>query len=109
MKPDPYNAIANLAAEYGAEAAAEVADFEAKHIVALKELIEKQNIDCDFVVTRAMDVQFSESHCRKLKAGYDNLLKSNVDATRGTFYSPEETAEGVRLPHIHRIKIYNRH
>lgn len=95
MKPDPYNGIAKLAAEYGDAAAAEVADFEASHVDALKALIEKEDIECDFVVTRAIDVQLDTEHCQRLKSGYDRLLGAGVAATKNAFFIPEETAEGV--------------
>lgn len=75
--------------------AAEVAAFEADHVDALKELIESEDIDCDFVVTRTIDVHFNSRHCAELKAGYDKLLRAKVPATQKAFYVDERAAEGV--------------
>lgn len=108
LKPDPYNTIATLAEEYGYEAAGEVAAFEASHVDALKELIEQEGIDCDFVVTRALDVQFSDEHCQRLKAGYDKLLDAGVAAAKNTFYVPQKAAEGVSLPIVSVPKPHSR-
>lgn len=95
MKPDLYGMPASLATEYGLEAAVEVLEFEESHVQAIKEVIEKENIDCDFVVTTAMDVQLSEPIRDKLKAGYEHLIDSGVSATKNVFYTSGEQAEAV--------------
>lgn len=97
LKPDPYNGVATLAAEHGFKAAAEVAAFEASHVPALKDFIEKEGIDCDFVVTRAMDVQLSDEHCQRLKAGYDKLVAAGNESTKNAFFVSGKDAEGVCL------------
>jgi hypothetical protein len=61
----------------------------------IKEVVEKENIDCDFVVTRAVDVQFKDSFRDKLKAGYDRLIESGVTATKGVSYTSDDKAEAV--------------
>ncbi|KAJ5223842.1 hypothetical protein N7468_008384 [Penicillium chermesinum] len=81
MKPDIYNFIATLAKDYGVEAAAEVAEFEAKHVHALKEFIEKERIDCDYTVTKAVDAQLDESHFHKLKNGHQRLVAGGAKVT----------------------------
>ena len=97
VKPDLYNRPDSIAAEYGLEAAAEAAAFEADHVDAIRDLVEKEKIDCDFVITRAIDVQLKEPIQDKLKAGYDRLIKSGVAATTKVFFAPEDTAEAVRF------------
>ncbi|KAH7159430.1 hypothetical protein B0J13DRAFT_592120 [Dactylonectria estremocensis] len=77
LKPDSYYSIARLAKEYGLEAAAEVANFEAANfeaanVDAVADFIRDQDIDCDFVLTRAID---------------------GVEATKKTYCSPPEFAE----------------
>jgi hypothetical protein len=37
------------------EAAAEVAEFERAHVDAITELVRTEKIDCDFVLTKAID------------------------------------------------------
>lgn len=96
MKPDIYNGIAGLAADHGVEAAAEVAAFEAKHVAFLKEFIERENIDCDYSVTKAIDVQLSRSHSATLKEGYEALIEKGCEATKKAKYIPGNEAEKVR-------------
>ncbi|KAJ5392956.1 hypothetical protein N7465_011930 [Penicillium sp. CMV-2018d] len=93
MKPDIYNGIAGLAADHGVEAAAEVAAFEAKHVAFLKEFIERENIDCDYSVTKAIDVQLSRSHSATLKEGYEALIEKGCEATKKAKYIPGNEAE----------------
>ncbi|CAG7947350.1 unnamed protein product [Penicillium nalgiovense] len=99
IKPDVYNGIAGLAADHGVEAAAEVAAFEAKHVTFLKEFIEKESIDCDYSVTRAIDVQLSRDHSATLKEAYEGLIDKGCEATKKAKYIPRDEAEqfsGVR-------------
>lgn len=67
------------------------------HVDAIKVVVEKENIDCDLVVTRTFDVQFESSTRDQLKAGYDRLVRSDVAATRGVQYVAGEKAEAVSI------------
>jgi hypothetical protein len=96
LKPDSYNRIATLAEEYGIEAATEVAEFEARHVDVIRDLVQKEGIDCDLGVTEAVDVQFSESHARKFKDGYDRLVKAGCGPTVRTRFTGPGEAEEVR-------------
>ncbi|XHG05775.1 hypothetical protein AWENTII_008988 [Aspergillus wentii] len=93
MKPDSYNGISRLAAEYGVDAAAEVAAFENKHVHFLKDFVDKEGIDCDYVVTKALDVHLSETHCNKVKDGRDRLVASGCRPTRDVGYIDTNEAE----------------
>lgn len=97
MKPDIYNFIASLAADYGVDAAAEVAEFEAKHVHAFKDFVEKENIDCDYIVTQAIDVQFDREHCRKLKDGFQRLVADGCATTKRGHFTDADNAEEVCL------------
>lgn len=97
MKPDLYNWISTVAADHGVEAAAEVAAFEAKHVQAVKDIVEKEEIDCDYAVTRAVDVQLSGEHFQKLKAGRERLIASGCAPTRQALCVGPEQAEEVTL------------
>ena len=72
-----------------------MAVFEADHVEAIKALVEKENIDCDLVITRAMDIQFKTTIRDKLKAGYDRLVKSGVAAVKDVSFTADEKAEAV--------------
>ncbi|CAH0021044.1 unnamed protein product [Clonostachys rhizophaga] len=93
LKPDSYASISRLTQEYGLKAAAEVADFESANVAAVADFIRQEKIDCDFVITRAIDVQFSEEQQRRLKEGYEGLVAAGVESTKATFCAPEKHAE----------------
>ncbi|PWY73572.1 FAD dependent oxidoreductase superfamily [Aspergillus heteromorphus CBS 117.55] len=95
LKPDVYNRIGNLAAEYGLEAAAEVAAFEMEHVSAVEAFVEKEKIDCDLEVNRVCEVQYDKSQLAKVKAGYDFLIAKGVETTRDVEFTPPESAEAV--------------
>ncbi|KAH7145514.1 FAD dependent oxidoreductase [Dactylonectria estremocensis] len=93
LKPDSYYSIARLANEYGIDAAAEVADFEAANFEAVADFIRDEKVNCDFVITRAIDVQLSAEHQDRIQAGYRSLLAQGVKATKNTYCAPPEFAE----------------
>ncbi|KAK5806037.1 hypothetical protein VI817_000295 [Penicillium citrinum] len=93
VKPDIYNFIAKLAADYGGDAAAEVAAFEAKHVYAFKDFVAKENIDCDYTVTRAIDVQLNRAHYEKTKAGFQRLIAGGCAATKQAHFIDAGDAE----------------
>lgn len=95
LKPDSYAGIATLAQRHGVKAAAEVADFESANLAAVTEFIRQEKIDCDFIVTRAVDVQFSEKHQSRLREGYESLVEAGVESTKTTFCAPDHYAEQV--------------
>jgi hypothetical protein len=56
LKPDVYFGISKYMKQYGTALAAEVARFEISHILCVKDVVAKEGIDCDFGLTRTMDV-----------------------------------------------------
>lgn len=58
--------------KHGAEAVAEIAIFEMAHVKAIKDLVEKEQIDCDLVLTRALHVTRDED----MAAGLESLVKT---------------------------------
>jgi len=95
LKPDSYNAIASYASEHGVEAAAEVAAFEAANVKAVTEYIRQNKVKCDFVLTRAIDVQLTSDNQRRIKAGFDKLIAAGVEPTKETFSLESKDAEMV--------------
>ncbi|KAJ4051114.1 hypothetical protein NW760_001098 [Fusarium oxysporum] len=93
LKPDSYNAISGYASEYGIEAAAEVASFEAANVKAVTEYIQQNKVDCDFVLTRAVDVQLSTGHQLRIKESYDKLIAAGLEPTKDTFSVEGNDAE----------------
>ncbi|KUI62495.1 putative oxidoreductase OrdL [Cytospora mali] len=93
LKPDPYNRPASLAVTHGFEIAAECASFEAATLPALKKVIEEEQIDCDFVLTRAVDALMTDSINERMKAGFDLLQKAGISVMDDVFYQGGPEAE----------------
>lgn len=74
LKPDLYLAHINYEAKYGAEEAARIINFEFDHIKAIKDLVEEEKIDCDFVLTRSCDVHLNTAAAEKAVANYKSML-----------------------------------
>jgi hypothetical protein len=103
IKPDVYNLCSRMASNYGIQAGAEIAEFELANVEAVKNFILDNNVDCDLMITQAVDVQLSEDHNATLKAGYDKLVNAGVSVTKRAFYVDSKYAETVSItrdPHL---------
>lgn len=105
LKPDYYYSISNYAVEHGVEAAAEVAEFEHMNLQAVSKLIVEQNIDCDFILTRAIDVQLGNDVNEKVKAAYERLRGTGI--AKDVFAIPDKFAEKVRKDYAFKIERYS--
>ncbi|GME93582.1 unnamed protein product [Ambrosiozyma monospora] len=76
LKPDLYYAHEKFSAKYGAKGAAEIINFEHAHLEAMKELIEKEEIECDFVLTRACDVHLHPKSVNAAISNYKSMIKN---------------------------------
>jgi glycine/D-amino acid oxidase-like deaminating enzyme len=56
LKPDVYFGAALNEKTFGAKVAEELTRFEIEQVIGVKKLVEKENIDCEFELTRAIDV-----------------------------------------------------
>lgn len=95
LKPDYYNMTSYLASKFGIEAATEVADFELANLSALQEYVKTAEVDCDFHLTRAVDVQLNSKLNTSLKNGYEKLLQAGAEVTKNVFYVDGKEAEIV--------------
>lgn len=96
MKPDVYYNILKYTKKYGAEAAASFARFEAANVIAVKELIEKEGIDCDFILTRAIDAYLDAEHAKATEDAYRELMRIGVADLGDVQLVHGEKAEKVR-------------
>ena len=87
--------MANNIEKYGLEAAAEMSNFEIAHIQAIKNLVEKENIDCDFTLTRSFDVFMSEAFAKNSKDGFDSLVEKGLTSINDVQFTPAKLAERV--------------
>lgn len=57
-----------------------------------------EEIDCDFVLTKAIDVQLLPKECRNAKADFDRLGAAGVKSvSRVDFYGEKDAEEVSRL------------
>lgn len=82
-----------MAVSHGFEVAAECASFEAATLAALKTAIEEEQIDCDFVLTRAVDALMTDAMNDRMKAGFDLLRKAGLAVMKDVSYQGGPGAE----------------
>lgn len=104
LKPDPYNRPASLAVSHGVELAAECAAFEAATLAAVKRVVEDEHIDCDFVLTRAVDALMGDAIHEQMRAGYDLLRKAGVSAVVDDVFYEGRAAEAEQLSGVKGVK-----
>ncbi|KAH6886961.1 FAD dependent oxidoreductase [Thelonectria olida] len=93
LKPDPYNRPSGLAVTHGADIAAECAAFESRNLSAVKKTIEDEGIDCDFVLTRAVDALMSDAICDKMKGKFDTARSTDSSVIGDLYFTKGTEAE----------------
>ncbi|KAI8310593.1 hypothetical protein K4K59_008107 [Colletotrichum sp. SAR11_240] len=104
LKPDVYFNIPKYIEKYGVEAAVEVANFEASQVFAVKELVEKEKIDCDFTLTRTCDATLDEGLATATEEAFAKLVESGVANLKDVHYTPRARAEKVKTPYPHIVE-----
>lgn len=97
VKPDTYYGVPRYSHIYGSNAAAEIVKFETSQVLAVKELIEKERLDCDFHLTRGMDVYLNEDFAKKTADAYRHVVKEGIVDVKDVYYTGPEHAETVSL------------
>ncbi|KAI5458905.1 FAD dependent oxidoreductase-domain-containing protein [Mariannaea sp. PMI_226] len=95
VKPDTYFNAPKYTKLYGAEAAAELVAFEVSHVLAIKDLVESEDLDCDFHLTRSIDVYLDSEHAKQTEAAYRDLVKSSTVNMRDVAFTSAKDAERV--------------
>ncbi|KAI1860380.1 uncharacterized protein JN550_011532 [Neoarthrinium moseri] len=95
VKPDMYYNVSKYSKLYGAEAAAELAAFEASHVYAVKSLVETEGLDCDFQLTRSIDVFLDPKHARETEEAYRELVTGGVVDLHDVAFTPKKDAERI--------------
>lgn len=78
--------------------AAAISNFEISHVQALKDLVEREQIDCDFTLGRSMDVFLDEAQAIEAKGAYDELKESGLVSLKDVQYTSAKNAEIVSTP-----------
>lgn len=95
LRPEVYFGMSDYIERYGIEAAAEISNHEVAHIQAIKKLVEKEHIDCDFTLTRTFDVFLDETFANKSKDAYDSMVKRGLTSIQDAHFTPAKYAERV--------------
>ncbi|RJE22483.1 FAD dependent oxidoreductase [Aspergillus sclerotialis] len=95
IKPDPYYHASQITTEHGFDAGAEVANFEVANLQAVKEYVEGEGVDCDFMVTRAYDIHFSTKQHMNMKECVRELKEARVAAAQDVSEVHRQYAETV--------------
>ncbi|EWY92134.1 hypothetical protein FOYG_09030 [Fusarium oxysporum NRRL 32931] len=95
VKPDTYSDIPKFAKLFGIETAAQLAAFEASHVPAVKDLVESEGLDCDFHVTRALDVYLDPTHAKKIEETYREIARAGIVNLSDVAFTPKKHAERV--------------
>ncbi|KAH8658485.1 FAD dependent oxidoreductase superfamily [Xylariales sp. PMI_506] len=95
VKPIVYFAFPRQEALYGAEVANEIAEFQLKHVLAVKDLVEKEKIDCDFQLTRACDVYINQDYADKVTAQFNRIKALGATCLREVQYTGPRDAEQI--------------
>ncbi|RDW80676.1 hypothetical protein BP5796_05374 [Coleophoma crateriformis] len=95
VKPSPYFTFPQMAELYGVDAAEELAEFELLNVLAVKDLVEKEQIACDYQLTRACDAMLVQSHADQVTAAYKKLQAAGVSCIRQVQYTGPRDAEQI--------------
>ncbi|QDS76013.1 hypothetical protein FKW77_004851 [Venturia effusa] len=95
LKPDTYLTLAKNVKKFGARASVDVANFEASQVYAMKELVEKEKIDCDFTMTRACDATLDERLAKEIEDAHVELQKAGVANLKDVQFTSRANAERV--------------
>lgn len=98
VRPDTYSLIPLYIQRHGIDAAREVADFELSHIKALQDVIRTEQIDdCDFLLTRNMNVYLDQNRGNETKRAIEKLREMGCGFVDDVFVLNDKDAEAVRL------------
>lgn len=95
IKPDTYYSTSKYERLYGAEQASALQKFESAQVLAVKQLVEREGLDCDFHLTRAVDVYMDADHAAQTHEAYRRLLSNGRYDLRDVAYTDKKDAERV--------------
>ncbi|KAF9695241.1 hypothetical protein EKO04_007212 [Ascochyta lentis] len=95
LKPDPLFRAASVLETHGKAVAEHVASFEAHQVEAIRDLVKREGIDCDFEETKVADVCFYNAGRDKIKADLAKVAKAGISTAQEIEYSEGSEAERV--------------
>lgn len=94
-RPDFYGHIPTYIDRAGPRAGAEIAEFEIATLRALKKIIDQEKIDCDFTLTRSIDVWCNKESAQRAQDVYQKMVAENFDYMDDVVFYTGERVEGV--------------
>ncbi|KAJ5145163.1 FAD dependent oxidoreductase [Penicillium atrosanguineum] len=79
----------------GLDIALEVLEFEIAHLYAMKSLIEEEKINCDFTLTRSIDIWCNKEAAFKAKVMFDMLRSRNLNYMKDVLFVLGKDAERI--------------
>jgi glycine/D-amino acid oxidase-like deaminating enzyme len=86
VKPDTYYNMPKYTRLFGAEAAASIASYEISQLYAMKDLVEKEGISCDFHQTRATEVFLGAQAAQDVDTAFKQLQMDGAVNLRDVQY-----------------------
>lgn len=80
---------------HGLDAARELALFEVSHIKAIKDVIEREQIDCDLVMTRNMNIWQDADRGNRVRKIIEDLKAQGLEILDDIVFLPEDDIESV--------------
>jgi hypothetical protein len=81
LRPAVYCRVTKWIEKHGLEAAEEIAKFEFDHLEVFANVVKKENIDCDFKLTRSFDIHTEPKWADAAKKEYLELKKAGIAKT----------------------------
>ncbi|KAH7020485.1 FAD dependent oxidoreductase superfamily [Ilyonectria destructans] len=94
-RPDLYGHIPTYMDRAGARAGAEIAEFEIANLRAIKKIVDEEKIDCDFTLTRSIDVWCNEDAAKKAEAVYQRMVSENFEYMDDVAFYTGDKVEGI--------------
>ncbi|KAG7795737.1 hypothetical protein KL944_005228 [Ogataea haglerorum] len=76
FKPSFYSSSISHTEKYGQKACADITNFEMAHLKELREVLEKEKLECEYIVTRGCDVYTSEKGAQKAIANFHHMMEN---------------------------------
>ncbi|KAM5449683.1 hypothetical protein MaudCBS49596_004804 [Microsporum audouinii] len=90
LRPEMYAHASKFISRHGVEAAAEIVKYEISHLRVLADVIEREKIDCDLVLTRSFDVYFDQEVMDKVRRGVEPLVSNSYQQGKYDFMKDAE-------------------
>lgn len=74
--------ITKVLEKHGKKVAAEIGEFHIKQIYALKEVVDREELDCDFLLTRSFDVFMDEGQAAEEEQQVKRLCEAGIEVVK---------------------------